>query len=83
MASLANKITKGGRSNVADMKYSKAMERLEDIIRKIENEEIDIDELSDKVKEAVSLVKLCKEKVEKAELEVKEVVEGFEKEQEK
>jgi exodeoxyribonuclease VII small subunit len=65
------------------MKYSKAMERLEDIIRKIENEEIDIDELSDKVKEAVSLVKLCKEKVEKAELEVKEVVEGFEKEQEK
>jgi len=68
---------------VPDMKYSKAMERLEDIIRKIENEEIDIDELSDKVKEAVSLVKLCKEKVEKAELEVKEVVEGFEKEQEK
>ena len=66
-----------------DMKYSKAMERLEDIIQKIENEEIDIDELSDKVKEAVSLVKLCKDKVEKAELEVKEVVEGFEKEQEK
>jgi exodeoxyribonuclease VII small subunit len=65
------------------MKYSKAMERLEEIIRKIENEEIDIDELSDKVKEAVNLVKLCKEKVEKAELEVKEVVEGFEKEQEK
>jgi len=68
---------------VPDMKYSKAMERLEDIIQKIENEEIDIDELSDKVKEAVSLVKLCKDKVEKAELEVKEVVEGFEKEQEK
>jgi exodeoxyribonuclease VII small subunit len=68
---------------VADMKYSKAMERLEDIIQKIENEEIDIDELSEKVKEAVCLVKLCKDKVEKAELEVKQVVEGFEKEQEK
>jgi exodeoxyribonuclease VII small subunit len=68
---------------VPDMKYSKAMERLEDIIRKIENEEIDIDELSEKVKEAVGLVKLCKEKVEKAELEVKEVVEAFEKEEEK
>jgi exodeoxyribonuclease VII small subunit len=67
---------------VADMKYSKAMERLEDIIRRIENEEIDIDELSEKVKEAVGLVKLCKEKVEKAELEVKNVVEGFEREQE-
>jgi exodeoxyribonuclease VII small subunit len=68
---------------VPDMKYSKAMERLEDIIRKIENEEVDIDELSDKVKEAVSLVKICKEKVERAELEVKEVVEAFEKEEKK
>jgi exodeoxyribonuclease VII small subunit len=67
---------------VPEIKYSKAMERLEDIIRKIESEEVDIDELSDKVKEAVGLVKLCKEKVERAELEVKEVVEGFEKEQE-
>jgi exodeoxyribonuclease VII small subunit len=65
------------------MKYSKAMERLEDIIRKIESEEVDIDELSEKVKEAVGLVKLCKEKVERAELEVKEVVEAFEKEEEK
>ena len=61
-----------------DIKYSKAMERLEEIIRKIENEEIDIDELSEKVKEAVTLVKLCKDKIEKAELQVKEVVDKFE-----
>ena len=63
---------------MADMKYSKAVQRLEEIITKIENEEIDIDELSEKVKEAVSLVKLCKDKIEKAEMEVKEVVEKFE-----
>ena len=61
-----------------ELKYSKAMERLEDIIKKIENEEIDIDELSEKVKEAVGLIKLCKEKIGKAELEVKDVVSGFE-----
>jgi exodeoxyribonuclease VII small subunit len=54
------------------------MERLEEIIAKIENEEIDVDELSDKVKEAVALVKVCKDKIEKAELQVKEVVEKFE-----
>jgi exodeoxyribonuclease VII small subunit len=63
---------------VPDPKYSKAVERLEDIIAKIENEEIDIDELADKVKEAVGLIKLCKGKIEKAELEVKDIVEGFE-----
>ncbi len=63
---------------MADMKYSKAIKQLEDIIHKIENEEIDIDDLSDKVKEAVSLVKLCKDKIEKAEMEVKDVVGKFE-----
>ncbi len=60
-----------------DIKYSKAVEKLEEIIRKIENEEIDIDELSEKVKEAVTLVKLCKDKIEKAEFEVKEIVQKF------
>ncbi len=62
-----------------DMKYSKAMNRLEEIMKDIENEDVDVDEISLKVKEAVALVKLCKEKVLKAEIEVKEVVDGFDK----
>lgn len=61
-------------------KYSKSIKRLEEIIEKIENEEIDVDELSDKVKEAVSLIRVCKEKIEKAELNVKQVVDDLEKE---
>ena len=66
-----------------EIKYSKAIEKLEGIIKRIENEEIDIDELSEQVKEAVGLIKVCKDKIEKAEFEVKDVVETFEKEQEK
>ena len=65
---------------MSDIKYSKAIAKLEEIIDKIENETIDVDELSDKVKEAVDLIRVCKSKIEKAELEVKQVVEGFEKE---
>ena len=65
------------------MKYSKAMERLEQIIQKIENDQIDIDELSENVKEAVGLVRLCKDKIEKAELDVKEIVQKFESSTEK
>ena len=57
-----------------DVKYSKAMQKLEQIIEKIENEEIDVDELADSVKEAAILVKTCKNKIEKAELEVRNVV---------
>lgn len=62
---------------MADIKYSKAVEKLDEIIRKIESEDIDVDELSLKVKEAVELVKMCKAKIEKAELEVKKVVDDL------
>lgn len=65
---------------MADIKYSKAMKRLDEIISKIENEDIDVDELSERVKEAVELIKLCKNKIQKAEMEVKQVVDGFNKE---
>lgn len=63
---------------MADVKYQKAVEKLEEIIAKIENETIDVDELSVKVKEAVDLIKVCKSKIEKAELDVKKVVESLE-----
>ena len=59
---------------MAETKYNKAIKRLEEIIERIENEEIDVDELSDKVKEAIELITVCKEKIEKAEMEVKRVV---------
>ncbi len=59
---------------MSEVKYSKSIKKLEEIIDKIESEEIDVDELSEKVKEAVTLIKTCKDKIEKAELEVKKVV---------
>lgn len=62
-----------------EVKYAKAMERLEEIMDQIETEDIDIDELSTRVKEAVGLIQTCKKKIEKAELEVKDVVDGFDK----
>jgi len=63
---------------VTEVKYGKAINRLEEIIAKIETEEIDVDKLSDSVKEAISLIKVCKDKIEKAEFEVKKVVDEFE-----
>ena len=67
----------------SDTKYSKAMKRLEEIIENIEGEEIDVDDLVVKVKEAVTLLKTCKDKIEKAELEVKKVVDDLDREEEK
>ncbi len=59
---------------MTEPKYSKSIKRLEEIIEKIESEEIDVDELSERVKEAVALLKVCKDKIEKADMEVKRVV---------
>ena len=64
----------------AEIKYRKAVERLDEIIGSIENEDIDVDELSVKLKEAVELIRVCKARIDKAEVEVKKVVDDFTKE---
>ncbi len=64
---------------MAELKYGQAMEKLNAIMQHMEDEEIDVDELSKQVKEAVRLIKLCKDKIEKAEMEVKSVVDAFQK----
>ncbi|MCG8319210.1 MAG: exodeoxyribonuclease VII small subunit [Cytophagales bacterium] len=50
--------------------YKKALERLEEIVHKIENDEPEVDELSQLVKEASTLVKKCKEKLKTTEKEL-------------
>ena len=64
---------------MAELKYSQAMKQLNGIIERIENEDVDVDELSKQVKEAVKLIQLCKDKIEKAEMDVKNVVESLQK----
>lgn len=51
--------------------YNEAVEKLRKIVADIENGELDVDVLSEKVKEATRLIKLCKEKLYKVDEEVK------------
>lgn len=53
--------------------YSQAAERLDAILRAIENESADIDELSKLVDEAAGLVKLCRSKIQAAEVQVNHI----------
>jgi len=55
--------------------YSKSIEKLRAIVANIERDELDIDELSEKVKEASRLIKVCKEKLSTADEEVKKILE--------
>lgn len=62
--------------------YKKAISELEEIVREIENEEIDVDNLLEKVKRASFLIKYCREKLRNTEVEVKKVLSSLEGEKE-
>lgn len=56
------------------MKYEEALSQLEDIVCKMENEELDIDELTTELNQAQKLVKLCKDKLTKTDKEIKTIL---------
>ena len=63
-----------------EMQYGQAAKRLEEILGKIEEGQVDIDELSGLVGEAAGLVTLCRKKIEAAEVQVKKITEQLERE---
>jgi exodeoxyribonuclease VII small subunit len=60
-----------------NMKYEEAMAQLETIVRKMESNELDIDEIAAQLKTAQRLLKFCRDKLTKTESELlKEQTEG-------
>lgn len=57
-----------------EIKYEEALSQLEDIVSKMENEKLDIDELTTELKQAQKLVKLCKDKLTKTDKEIKTIL---------
>ena len=57
-----------------EIKYTEAISELESIVSEIENEDISVDDLAEKVKRASLLIKICKDKLTKTEDEVNEVL---------
>ena len=58
--------------------YSEAMAEIEDILEKIENEELDVDELAEKVKRVSVLLKTCKDKLIKTNEQVEKILKEME-----
>ena len=54
--------------------YSEAIQELEEIVKEIEEGEITIDTLSDKVKRASELIKVCKAKLTATEEDVSKIL---------
>ena len=53
-----------------NVKYEEALAQLETIVRKMENNEYTIDELTAQLKNAQQLIKLCRDKLTKTEADL-------------
>ncbi len=61
--------------------YSQAIEELERIVSEIENEDISVDELAEKVKQAAELIRICKAVLYKTEQEVDTILKEMQADQ--
>ncbi|MBQ9178460.1 MAG: exodeoxyribonuclease VII small subunit [Prevotella sp.] len=57
-----------------EMKYEEAMQRLEAIVSQIENDELGIDELTARLKEAKQMLKTCRDKLTKTDKEIRKLL---------
>ncbi|MGK7390318.1 MAG: exodeoxyribonuclease VII small subunit [Candidatus Cyclobacteriaceae bacterium M2_1C_046] len=58
-----------------DINYTRAFEELKEIVNEIEQGEITVDELSNKVKRAAVLIRICKDKLSTTEEDVNKILE--------
>ena len=60
------------------MTYEQAMMRLETLVQTMERGELDIDQLGEALKESQQLIKFCRDKLYKADAEIKKMLEETE-----
>lgn len=57
-----------------EINYTQAFEELQSIVKKMENAEISVDELSEIIKRASFLITICKNKLTQTEEEVNKII---------
>jgi exodeoxyribonuclease VII small subunit len=65
--------------NNKDTKYAEAFSELQQIVSEIEQGEISVDELAEKVKRASELIKICKAKLTTTEADVNRILQDLER----
>lgn len=59
-----------------EMKYEDAVKELETIVRRMENEELDVDSLTSQLRRAQQLIRMCKERLMSTDEEIRKLLEG-------
>ena len=55
------------------MNYSQAMKRLEEIVKQIDSNQLEIDQMVEKIEEANQLIAFCRDKLTKADQEIEKL----------
>ena len=58
-----------------NIKYEEAVKQLETIVDKMENGDLDIDSMTEELKKAKTLIKLCKNKLKHTDEEIRKLLE--------
>jgi exodeoxyribonuclease VII small subunit len=61
------------KKDTDDIGYEDAVTELEEILSELSDEDIDVDHLAERVKRATELVKVCRDRIAAARLEVKDI----------
>ena len=56
------------------IKYEEAVKELEEIVRQMESDRLDIDVMSDKLKRAQELITICNSKLKKTDEEIRKIL---------
>ena len=78
---MAKKKVEGAAASEAEpIRYNAAIEELERLLSEIEGDGIDLDDLGARVERAAELIGVCRDKIERAEMQVRRIVETLDAE---
>ena len=64
-----------------ELTYKEALGRIREIVAEIERGDLDVDLLSDRVKEATRLLRFCDDKLRRVDADVRQALEAMERDQ--
>jgi exodeoxyribonuclease VII small subunit len=70
--------SKGSDGPADEIGYAAALDELEAILGELEESDVDVDVLADRVARASELIRVCRERIGSAKLQIEKVVAGLE-----
>lgn len=73
-----SKKTGASDDSIDDIGYAAALEELENILGELEESDVDVDVLAERVARASELIRVCRERIGNAKMQIEKVVAGLE-----